>query len=146
MEEDTGIVGTFYQSCMDEEAINKVGIGPLQPMLKKIDEVKDMKTLTNMLVWMGNRDNGALFGWSISPDSEHPETRAFYLSPGGMTLPDQSYYLNNDEDMKEHRSIEKNIIEKLLINAGVPEEQARTSSSRPQTLVAYSLRPHMLIA
>lgn len=125
MEEDTGIVGTFYQSCMDEEAINKVGIGPLQPMLKKIDEVKDMKTLTNMLVWMGNRDNGALFGWSISPDSEHPETRAFYLSPGGMTLPDQSYYLNNDEDMKEHRSIEKNIIEKLLINAGVPEEQAR---------------------
>jgi putative endopeptidase len=135
MEEDKGIVGTFYKSCMDEEAISKLGTHatctcvahapcscivvyihvditprvyslvcrssidecgvlrpgnkPLQPMLQKVEEVKDMKSLTEMLVWMGNRDNGALFGWGVSPDSEHPETRAFYMSPGGMTLPDQ---------------------------------------------------------
>merc|ERR1712216_1061754 len=107
MEEDKGIVGTFYKSCMDEEAISKLGNKPLQPMLQKVEEVKDMKSLTEMLVWMGNRDNGALFGWGVSPDSEHPETRAFYTSPGGMTLPDQSYYLNNDDEMKEHRAIEK---------------------------------------
>jgi len=125
MEEDKGIVGTFYQSCMNEVAIDKLGNEPLQPMLKKVEEVKDMKSLTNMLVWMGNRDNGALFGWGVSPDSENPESRAFYMSPGGMTLPDQSYYLENAPEMKEHRAIEKGIIEKLLVNAGVSEEQAR---------------------
>jgi hypothetical protein len=42
-----------------------------------------------------------------------------------MTLPDQSYYLSNADDMKEHRATEKTVIEKLLINAGVPAEQAR---------------------
>ena len=125
MEEDTGIVGTFYKSCMNEAAIDELGNKPLQPMLMKVDEVKDMKSLTEMLVWMGNRDNGALFGWGVSPDSEHPEKRAFYLSPGGMTLPDQSYYLTNSDEMKEHRAIEKGIIEKLLVNGGVPQEQAR---------------------
>jgi len=125
VEQDNGIVGTFYQSCMDEAAIDKLGNAPLQPMLKKVEEVEDMKSLTNMLVWMGNHDNGALFGWGVSPDSENPESRAFYMSPGGMTLPDQSYYLQNDPEMKGHRAIEKGIIEKLLINAGVPEEQAR---------------------
>jgi predicted metalloendopeptidase len=125
MEEDKGIVGTFYKSCMNEEAIKKLGNLPLQPMLKRVEEVKDMKSLTAMLVWMGNRDNGALFGWGVSPDSQSPTTRAFYLSPGGMTLPDQSYYLKNDDDMKAHRAIEKDIIEKLLINAGVDKEQAR---------------------
>ena len=38
-------------------------------------------------------------------------------------MPDQSYYLQNDEDMKAHRAIEKDIIEKLLVNAGVDKEQ-----------------------
>ena len=125
IEEDTGVVGTFYKSCMDEAAINELGNKPLQPMLAKVDEVNDMKSLTETLVWMGNHDNGALFGWNVSPDSEHPQRRAFYLSPGGMTLPDQSYYLSNADDMKEHRATEKTVIEKLLINAGVPAEQAR---------------------
>ena len=125
MEEDTGVVGTFYKSCMDEAAINELGNKPLQPMLAKVDEVNDMQSLTETLVWMGNHDNGALFGWNVSPDSEHPQRRAFYLSPGGMTLPDQSYYLSNADDMKEHRATEKTVIEKLLINAGVPAEQAR---------------------
>ena len=35
----------------------------------------------------------------------------------------QSYYLKNDDEMREHRAIEKSIIEKLLVNAGVAEEQ-----------------------
>ena len=35
----------------------------------------------------------------------------------------QSYYLQNDDEMREHRAIEKSIIEKLLVNAGVAEEQ-----------------------
>jgi len=51
MEEDKGIVGTYYKSCMNEEAIQKLGNAPLQPMLKRVDKVKDMKSLTEMLVW-----------------------------------------------------------------------------------------------
>jgi len=125
VEADSGVVGTYYRSCMNEDAINKLGNKPLQPWLKRIDEVKDMKSLTNLLVYLGNHNNGAFFGWSVTADSQHPETRAFYLSPGGMTLPDQSYYLSNDEEMKEHRATEKEVIEQLLINAGVEPEQAK---------------------
>jgi predicted metalloendopeptidase len=34
----------------------------------------------------------AFFGWYVDADSHHPDRRAFFLAPGGMTLPDKSYY------------------------------------------------------
>ena len=45
------------------------------------------------------------------------------ISEGSLLAAWQSYYLNNDDEMKEHRAIKKSIIEKLLVNAGIPEEQ-----------------------
>jgi putative endopeptidase len=110
---------------MDTATINALGNKPLQPWLKKVDEVQDMKSLTSLLVELGHYDNGAFFGWSITGDSKHPEKRAFYMGPGGTTLPDQTFYMSNDQEMLEHRKNERDIIEKLLINGGVDPVQAR---------------------
>jgi len=125
VEKDDGIVGTYYASCMNTDKINELGNKPVQPWLKMADEVTDMQSLTSLLAQLGNYNNGAFFGWSITGDSKHPEKRAFYLGPGGTTLPDQSFYMSNDEEMIAHRAQERDVIEKLLVNAGVDPVQAR---------------------
>eukprot|EP00961_Rhodomonas_salina_P008189 111282-Rhodomonas_salina.4 len=88
---------------------------------------------------------------SVTVDSRHPEKRAFYMGPGpsapalasaaqqlscswsdvdawgsaGTTLPDQSFYTSNDEEMIQHRAKERDVIATLLVNAGVEPAQAR---------------------
>src|SRR5207249_1624792 len=37
-------LGTYFAACMDEAAIEKAGIAPIQPMLDEIAKVKDGKT------------------------------------------------------------------------------------------------------
>jgi len=122
---DDGIVGTYYKSCMNEDAVNKLGNKPLQPLLKSVESVKDLPSLTSHLAHMGRNDNGAFFSWYVDADSQHPERRAVFLAPGGMTLPDKSYYTSNEKDMLKHRSMEVETIVKLLTNAGIPAEDAK---------------------
>lgn len=57
-------------------------------------QVQDMPSLTTYLADMGRQNNGAFFGWYVSADSHHPDRRAFFVSPGGTTLPDKSYYVS----------------------------------------------------
>jgi len=125
VEEDNGIIGTYYASCMDTKTINALGNQPLQPWLKMVDNVKDMNSLSSLLAQLGNYNNGAFFGWSVTVDSRHPEKRAFYMGPAGTTLPDQSFYTSNDEEMIQHRAKERDVIATLLVNAGVEPAQAR---------------------
>mmetsp|Transcript_16149 Transcript_16149/g.37310 ORF Transcript_16149/g.37310 Transcript_16149/m.37310 type:complete len:768 (-) Transcript_16149:97-2400(-) len=128
VQNDKGIVGTYYQSCLNEDAVDKLGNKPLQPLLAEIDKVQDMPSLTQYLADMGRRNNGAFFMWYVDADSKHPDRRAFNLAPGGMTLPDKSYYMSNDDEMLQHRSMEMKTVAKILTNAGVPEAEARVDA------------------
>lgn len=110
---------------MNLNAIEKEGVKPLQPWFERIDKIKDTKSLTTYLVDLGRHNNGAFFGWDIAADSEDPERRVFYVGPGGVTLPDRSYYLTNDMEMLAHRAVERDTIERLLVLAGFDKVQAR---------------------
>src|ERR1700690_3243550 len=43
-------VGDYYASCMDENAINKAGVAPLQPMLDRIANLKDKPQFPELIV------------------------------------------------------------------------------------------------
>jgi len=139
------LTSPFWQSCMDEDAINSLGTKPLTPWLAKVEEVKDMRSLTSFLAFLGEYDNGAFFGWSVSNDSRNPERRALHLSPGGMTLPDRKYYISNDLEYLEHRAVEKGVIQQLLVNAGVDAAQAEVDAFNViaiETRTAELRQPH----
>src|SRR6202142_1365965 len=42
--------GDYYASCMDEAAINKAGVAPLQPMLDRIANLKDKPQFPELIV------------------------------------------------------------------------------------------------
>jgi putative endopeptidase len=49
---DQGKAASLYRTIMDTVARNKAGITPLKPYLKKIDAVKDIKSLQALLIEM----------------------------------------------------------------------------------------------
>lgn len=52
---------------MNEDSINKLGNKPLQPLLKEVESVQDLPSLTSYLAEMGRNDNGGKKTPSLQP-------------------------------------------------------------------------------
>src|ERR1700691_2450044 len=64
-------IGDFYASCMDEPAINKLGIKPLEPELKRIDAINSKAAILNALVQLHLDGVGVFFNFSSEPDAKN---------------------------------------------------------------------------
>jgi putative endopeptidase len=102
-------IGDFYASCMDEAAIEKAGIGPLQPDLKRIAALKSKAEFADFLASFHPRDLGIYFGssalFSFGSDQDAKDSTQFIaeLDQGGLGLPDRDYYLNTDAHSEQLR-------------------------------------------
>lgn len=94
-------IGAFYQSCMDEAAIEKAGYDPIKPGLARIAGLKDKAQLTAELAWLHDAGVTALFRFQAMPDLDKSTVEVADIAQGGLGLPDKSYYLDaKDEDMR----------------------------------------------
>src|SRR5437868_147998 len=92
-------IGDYYASFMDEEAIEKRGLEPLQPALRSIDAVKDRAGLARSLgatlradVDVLNATNlytGNLLGLWVAQDLDDPARYLPFLLQGGLGMPDR---------------------------------------------------------
>ncbi len=93
-------IGHFYGACMNEEAVNKLGAKPLQPMFKRIATVRDAKSLLRVTGELHRRFVDALFGVAVYPDFKDPEVNFAFFVQGGLGMPDRDYYVSEDEKKK----------------------------------------------
>jgi len=120
-------IGDYYNSYMDIEAINALGIDPIRPMLADIAAAKDVADLT-VLFGRAAKDNlvsPITFGLGI--DREDPDKYQFSVGIGGMSLPDRDYYLEDTDKFKETRAAYVAHIIEMLNFAGIEgaEEKAQ---------------------
>jgi len=100
---DQGKAANLYKTIMDTVARNKAGIKPLQPYLKKIDAVKDVKSLQALLTEMEQEGGLGFFGVYIGTDAKNSNRNVVSVGPGSLGLPDRDYYVSDDADSKEKR-------------------------------------------
>lgn len=90
---DTGRIGLLYRQFMDEEAIERRGTAPLDPLLAQISDAEDLPALARL---MGSPDAGATlisaYVWLDDKDSSRYLVR---LHQSGLGLPERSYYLED---------------------------------------------------
>lgn len=89
-------VGDFYASGMDTAAIEKAGYTPLQPMLAKIDAVKDYKELLQLLASSAKEGDGDLLGMYVGADERNSTKNILVLYQTGLSLPEKDYYTKTD--------------------------------------------------
>lgn len=101
------IVGNFYNSAIDLEKRNSLGVSPLEPQLSKIELVSSKSELPTLVASLHLIGVTAYMGCAIEEDDKKSGVNAFYVFQGGLGMPNRDYYLNPDrqavkDQYKEH--------------------------------------------
>ncbi len=121
-------VGDFYASYMDEAAIEKAGLAPLQPVLDQINAIATPADLAKAFA-------DSVIGFGISPfgmyteaDAKKPTAYAVYIYQSGLGLPDRDYYLEDTEENLKYRAAYKAYIEQMFTLAGIADAKAKAEA------------------
>jgi predicted metalloendopeptidase len=136
-------IGAFYQSCMDEATLDKLGKQPLQPELDEIAQIKDNAGLLKEVVRLHEHQNSVLFHFNSSPDPNNARQTIADLDQGGLGLPEKDFYLRTDPRSQEIRTkyvahIAK-MFELLGVDAAVASKKAAEVMSMETALAKVSL-------
>ena len=85
-------IGDLYKSFMDTDAIKARGISPIVDDLAAIDGITNVNEFITVMARLEMRGIGGIFGAAIYPDAMDSNTNILYIGQGGLSLPDESYY------------------------------------------------------
>ena len=117
-------VGDFYAACMDEAGIEKAGVADLRAEWKKVDAVRDARSLAAAVGSLQRQGVGVLFRFRSQQDFKDSTKEVAMVGQGGLGLPDRDYYLQDDARSAEIRKSYLAHVEKMLGMAGVPGARA----------------------
>jgi putative endopeptidase len=89
-------VGDFYASGMDTTTINRRGYEPIQPILKRIDEINNLPSLLTFVAVEMKAGNRSIISFGISPDDKNSSINIAHASQTGLGLPNRDYYFKTD--------------------------------------------------
>lgn len=89
----TSQVGALYASFMDEAAIEKRGIAPLQADVARVMALPDKVAFARTMGGSEGRFGISLIGYGVGPDTANAGLNVLTLGQSGLGLPDRDYYL-----------------------------------------------------
>ena len=92
IEEDQGKIGRLFKSFMDTAKIEADGVDPIKAELAKAEQILDAKSLIQVIAELEIHGGPGLFGAYIYPDVGNTKQYAIYIYQGGLSLPDEAYY------------------------------------------------------
>jgi putative endopeptidase len=131
------LVGAYYAAFMDEAAIEKRGLAPIQPELAAIAAIRDRAALARVLGSGLRADVDALnntdfytdriFGLWVAGDFSQPDQNVGYLLQGGLGMPDRDNYLNTDAKSVELQGKYRGYLAAILTLAKVSDPDTRAA-------------------
>ena len=85
-------IGAMYASFMDTEAVAAAGVEPLRGDLRLVDEASALAALTTALGTLQRTGAAWVVDLYVYNDARDPETYVVHLVQGGLGLPDEAYY------------------------------------------------------
>jgi len=86
-------IGDFYAACMDDKAVNRLGLTPIRPYLDEIDALKSREDLQKLIIKFHDLGFYIPFGIVSSQDNHNPTQVIADVFAAGLGLPDRDYYL-----------------------------------------------------
>jgi putative endopeptidase len=130
-------IGDEYASCMDTDAIDKKGIGPIQPELDRIAALHGKSELPALLAHLHSIGVSAFFHMNSSPDYSDANSVIAFYEAGGLGLPERDYYTRTDAKSVEQRQQYVDHVQKIFELAGEPTAHAAKDA---QTVLALETR------
>jgi len=124
-------IGDFYASCIDEAALERNGLGPLQAELDAIAQLKSVRELAPLVARLQITTGGyrtILFRSGSDQDPDNSEQVIASLDQGGLGLPDRDYYTKDDAKSKETRERYLQHVQKVFELLGDYPEAAKKNA------------------
>jgi len=118
-------IGDLYASFMDEDRIEQLGATPLEGELAQVDAITDIAGFVTTLGVLDRQGVGSVFGMYIAPDRGQPDRYIAHLSQGGIGLPDESYY--RDDESADIRDAYVTHLTTVLGLAGLDDAAGRAA-------------------
>ena len=98
-------IGDYYHACMDESAIEKAGMHPIEPQFKEIAAIRNPAGLSRFLTEEHRRgvETSLVFGFGSNQDFEDSQSVIAFAIRGELGLPDRDYYTKTDPKSVEIR-------------------------------------------
>jgi putative endopeptidase len=132
------LIADYYKAYMDQAAIEKAGLKPLEPALTSIEAIKDKGALSAALgaqlradvdpINATSLNTEHLLGLFVAQGLEDPTKNMPYLLQGGLGMPNRDYYLKTDKDMVETRAKYAAYVEGILTQAGTPDAAGKAKA------------------
>ena len=122
------LIADMYGACMDQAAVDKLGIAPAQPMLRDIDGMKGREDVGKMIGRFHGVGIGVPFGIAASPDNHDPTRVIADVYASGLGMPDRDYYLKPEPRFAEARDKYRAHVKNMFVLAGVDAEAAKAAS------------------
>ncbi len=118
-------IGDLYASFMDEDRIEALGAEPLAAELAQVDAITDIPGFVTTLGMLDRQGVGSAFGMYIGPDRGNPDRYVTHLGQGGIGLPDESYY--REDESADIRAAYVGHLTTLLGLAGLDDAAGRAA-------------------
>jgi putative endopeptidase len=122
------LIGDHYAACVNESGIDKLGMTPAQPMLARIDSLKNMDAVQAMIGEFAKLGISAPIANWASQDLHDPTMMIVHLGVGGIGLPDRDYYIKAEQRFLEAREKYLAHVAKMLELAGTKPVAARKAA------------------
>jgi putative endopeptidase len=122
-------LGAFYDSCMDEDGVEKLGFAPIQPELDRIAALASPAELPALVAHLRQMGVDALFGIRSGEDFKDATSVIAVLDAGGLALPDRAYYLETDAKSTEQRLAYEKHLERMFTLLGEPAAHAAADAA-----------------
>ena len=116
-------VGDLYASFMDEAAVEALGAAPLAEPLALVAEVESIAEVLATLGSLERRGGGSLFRLFVDNDPGDPERYLVFIEQGGLGLPDERYY--REDDFATHRDAYRTFLVRMYGLAGLDDGEQK---------------------
>jgi endothelin-converting enzyme/putative endopeptidase len=123
-------IGDYYQSCMDTDAIDKAGLTPIEPELKRIAALQAKDELPALIARLNRMGVGVFFDYGSMQDFKDATREIAYIDQSGLGLPEKDYYFRTDAKSEQLRKDYVAHMAKILELLGDPAEKAAAESQK----------------
>ncbi len=114
-------VGDLYNSYMDMEKRNQVGVAPLKDEFAKVDNISSYEDLASYFAHANKVGYSVPLALFIYQDLKNPTVITVYTEQSGLGLPDREYYLKEDDRSNEIKAKYVEHIKNMFDLAGLED-------------------------
>jgi putative endopeptidase len=125
-------IGDYFAACMDEAAVERLGVRPLKPYLDRIAALRSKRELPALLahLMLATGDGGFFFAFGSNQDFADSTQVIAFAAAGGMGLPDRDYYTNKDAKSREIQAQYRAHVARMFELLGDKPEAAKAQAAR----------------